>query len=389
MTFTSREVGVCVYDIISIMAASGISQGYQCEFIDPVSEDLYCKQCSLVARKLTISSCCGESYCHDCIHSIQQANRPCPGCGQTEFETCPHVKFQKKVVSSQVFCLLKGKGCGWSGRLEELDAHLDIENGDCEFADIPCPLKCHQKITRKNIAHHVANKCVQRDYICPYCPFRATYQVISETHWPECGYYPLPCPNRCGVTCERSVMGLHINKICPLEEIDCSFKHTGCDAKFRREEEEQHMKVNSQTHLAMMATSMARMSQEFQRKFHEQEEKLQTQERKLEEQERKLQEQERKLQQQEAKMNEQLEGKLLEQREKMQENMQELNGKFAEQEKKLKEEVSKLSVRLNDFDSRIYQLSCRIGKQELKLPDKMQEHEERYHHVKRTMHYAY
>ena len=38
-----------------------VSKGYQCEFTDPVFDDFYCKKCTLVARRLTITICCGES----------------------------------------------------------------------------------------------------------------------------------------------------------------------------------------------------------------------------------------------------------------------------------------------------------------------------------------
>ncbi len=236
------------------MAASSTPQGYQCQFLDSVPEDFYCKQCSLVARKLTLTSCCGESYCNGCIFSIQQDNEPCPGCEEEKFETFQHAKSQKKVLSLQAYCPLKERGCGWCGRLEQLDAHLHPDEGDCEYADIHCPLKCHHKITRKDLTDHTANECVKRDYICPYCAFKATYEIVSAVHWPECIYYPLPCPNRCGVTCERPTMEDHM-KICPLEEVACAFQHVGCAAKFRREEEEEHMREKSQTHLTMMATA--------------------------------------------------------------------------------------------------------------------------------------
>ncbi len=180
--------------MITSMAASSSAQGFQCQFLDSVPEDYYCKQCTLVARKLSFTSCCGESYCNGCICSIQQANKPCPECGQEGFEISQQVKYQRKILSLQVYCLLKEKGCGWYGRLEELDAHLDPDKGDCEYTDIHCPLKCDQKVTRRNITEHLANECVKRDYVCSYCSFKATYEIVSAIHWPECIYYPLPCP---------------------------------------------------------------------------------------------------------------------------------------------------------------------------------------------------
>ena len=172
--------------------------GYQCEFVDSVREDFYCKLCSLVARRLAFTSCCGESYCNGCIHSTQQDNKPCPGCGQESFETLQQVKYQRKILSFRVHCSVKERGCGWCGPLEHLDAHLDPDTGDCQYTDINCPLKCQHKINKKNLEHHLAKECVKRDYVCPYCAFKAPYEIVTDIHWPECSYYPLVCPNRCG-----------------------------------------------------------------------------------------------------------------------------------------------------------------------------------------------
>ena len=322
------------------MAASSAPQGYQCEFIDSVPEDFYCKQCSLVARKLTITSCCGESYCNACMHS----NKPCPGCGMVNFETFQQAKYQKKILTLQVSCSLKKRGCGWCGPLEHLDTHLDSDTGDCEYTDIDCPLKCHNKISKKNIRHHLANECVKRDYVCPHCAFKASYEIVCNIHWPECRYFPLTCPNRCGVTCERTTMEEDHMKICPLQEVECELKHIGCAERFLREDEEEHMREKAQTHLLMMATTSVKMSQNFQGKLQEQERKSQEQERKSQEQERKLQEQERKSEEQERKLQEQ-EGKLQEQERKSQEQerkLQEQEEKSQEQERKSQEQERKL-----------------------------------------------
>ena len=326
------------------MAASSAPQGYQCEFIDSVPEDFYCKQCSLVARKLTFTSCCGESYCNACIHSTQQDNKPCPGCGTQDFQTQQQVKYQKKILTFQVSCSLKKRGCGWCGPLEHLDTHLDPDTGDCEYTDIDCPLKCDNKISKKNISDHLANECVKRDYVCPHCAFKASYEIVCNIHWPECRYFPLTCPNRCGVSCERTTMEEDHMKICPLQEVECELKHIGCAERFLREDEEEHMREKAQTHLLMMATTSVKMSQDFQGKLQEQERMSQEQERKSQEQERKLQEQERKSQEQERKSQEQ-ERKLQGQERKSQEQerkLQEQERKLQEQEEKSQEQERKL-----------------------------------------------
>ena len=283
------------------MAASSTAlKGYQCEFVDSVPEDFYCKQCSLVARRLTITTCCCESYCNGCIHSTQQDNKPCPGCGQESFEILQQVKYQRKILSFRVHCSVKERGCGWCGPLEHLDAHLDPDTGDCQYTDINCPLKCQHKINKKNLEHHLAKECGKRDYVCPYCAFKAPYEIVTDNHWPECSYYPLVCPNRCGVTCERPTMEDHL-KICRLQQVECQFEQTGCLEKFSREDLEEHMREKAQTHLTMMAATLVKMQQEL-KSSHKQE--LQEQEKKFQE---KFQEQEKRFEKQEQNFREMVE----------------------------------------------------------------------------------
>ena len=334
----------CVLYCCFKMAASSMAHGYQYQFKDSVYEGFYCKQCGLVAREIVIASCCGESYCKGCIQAVKQDNKPCPGCGEESFLVVPQVKYQKKISALKISCSLKERGCGWSGPLASLDAHLHPDTGDCEYADVDCPLKCGQKVSKKTLERHTAKECVQRDYICPYCVFKATYEIVTEIHWPECNYFPLACPNRCGVTCERPTMEDHM-KICPLEEVACEFEHVGCSGKFRREEEEQHMREKSQTHLVMMATACEQIKQDFQSKLQEQERKFEEQERKFEEQERKFEEQGRRFEEQERKFEEQ-EREIQQQQQSFEKHTKELVGNLQELlEKKLRE----IGVELNQL----------------------------------------
>ena len=65
--------------------------------LDSVPDDLYCKKCTLVDQKLSITTCCGESFCQACIASIQDNKEPCPECGATEFTTLKYIKSQKRI----------------------------------------------------------------------------------------------------------------------------------------------------------------------------------------------------------------------------------------------------------------------------------------------------
>ena len=371
------------------MAESDHLLGYQCEFIDSVHDKFYCKKCTLVARGLTYTSCCVESYCHACIADTQQQDKPCPECGHQNFSTIKPIKYQRQMDCLRVYCSMKGRGCDWSGMLGQLDTHLDPDQNDCQHVDIKCPLNCQQTTSKNKVEQHLAMECIKRDYVCQYCNFNATYEVMVKTHWPVCIFFPIQCPNFCGVTCERDVVKDHM-KMCCLEEVVCEFSGMGCDKRFRREYQEEHTRQNILKHLSMTAAASVKINQKLQHKLQqklleeetklqEQEEKLQEQEEKLQEQEEKLQEQEEKLQEQEEKLQEQ-EEKLQEQEEKLQEQELKYKNKFEKQKKKLQELEGKLQEQELKFKNKFEKQEEKLQEQEKKLQEqeeKLQEQEEK------------
>ena len=374
------------------------SQGYQCEFIDSVSDDFYCKKCTLVARRLTVATCCGESFCHACIADNQEQGKPCPECEKTDFTSFEQVKNQKRISCLQVYCNLKERGCGWSGTLEQLDTHLDPDQDNCQYVDTKCPLNCHMTIPKNKVEQHVAQHCAKRPYVCQHCNFKATYEEVVDTHLTECKYVPLQCPNLCGVTFERDFMEDHM-KMCRLQEVGCEFSGVGCDGRFIREDQEEHTRQNSQKHLTLTASLAVETREQLQQKLLEQDKKHKEEEEKLkqkiEEQEKKLKEEEKKRQRQEEKLGEQ-EKMLEEQEKKLGEQKEKLNGqekKLEEEEKKRQQQEKKLGEqekkqekqekkqdeqtkklvqqekKLEDEDMKRQQQERKLGEQEKKLDD--------------------
>ena len=256
-------------------ASSDHTQGYQCEFIDSIPEDFYCKKCTLVARRLTLCNSCMESYCHACITDTQKQGQPCPTCGEILFQALPQVKYQKRLKELRVYCSLKERGCGWSGTLDQLDTHLDPDQESCQYVDTKCPLNCNMTIPKNKVEQHVAQHCAKRPYICRHCNFKATYKEVVDTHLPECKYVPLQCPNRCGVTFERDFTEDHM-KMCRLEEVGCEFSGVGCEERLRREDQEEHTRQNSQKHITLTASLAKQLQQklEEQDKKHREEEQM-------------------------------------------------------------------------------------------------------------------
>ena len=370
--------------IFLILIKMAASLGYQCEFLDPVSDDLYCKKCTLVARKLSISTCCGESFCHSCLADTQKEGKPCPVCGEKDYNIVGRVNTQKRINCLQVNCSMKERGCGWSGTLEQLDTHLDPDQDNCQYVDTKCPLNCHMTIPKDKVEQHVAQHCAKRLYVCQHCNFKATYEEVVDKHLPECKYVPLQCPNLCGVTFERDFMEDHM-KMCRLEEVGCEFSGVGCEGRFVREDQEEHTRQNSQKHLTLTASLAVDTKEQLQQKLLEQDKKHKEEEEKLkqkiEEQEKKFKDEEKKRQRQEDKLGEQ-EKKLGEQKKRLngqekkleeeEKKQQQQERKLGEQEKKQDEQKKKLvqqEKKLEEEEKKRQQQERKLGEQEKKLDD--------------------
>ena len=252
------------------MATLSKPVGFEYEFVDQVPEDYFCKLCKHVAREPNLVTCCSEILCKACVDMIVQDKKLCPSCQDSELTSVKHVKYQRNILALEVRCTMKERGCEWTGQLQHLDAHLDVTTGDCQYVDVECPKKCVQKVQKRNVDTHLANECPNRDYRCPHCNFANKYHVVSN-HFDVCPYYPLACPNRCGATFERDDLQDHM-KMCRLEEVQCVFSSAGCQAKFIRENKDEHMDQNTQKHLALMPAATLRISQDFERKLQEQQE---------------------------------------------------------------------------------------------------------------------
>ena len=246
--------------------------GYEYEFVEQVPEDYFCKLCKHVARESNITTCCGECFCKACI----QDKKPCPSCGESNIVSFSHVKYQRKILALEVRCTMKDRRCRceWIGQLQHLDAHLDATTGDCQYVDVVCPKKCDQKVQKCNVDTHLVNECLNRDYRCPHCTIKATFREISE-HFEVCPYFPLACPNRCGATFERDNLRDHMRR-CRLEEVQCVFSYAGCQAKFLRADQSEHLYQNYQKHLALIPAGtlgiIQELKQDFDQKLQEQRE---------------------------------------------------------------------------------------------------------------------
>ena len=248
-------------------------RGYECDFIDKAQSVYSCGLCQLVARAISLTSCCSRSCCQGCIEAVKGHDEPCPFCGQESFGIVEAATYREDIRDLKVLCSMKDKGCAWSGKLCELDAHLDSKLDNCLFIGVQCPLNCDKVIAKTNLQNHIEELCAKREVMCQYCDFEATYEEVIEEHLLVCQYVLIPCPNGCGETHGRDEIKSHL-KVCQLEVVNCEFNSVGCDGRFKREEQEQHSMQNLQKHVFLTASVGVDENRKLKEKIQQQEWKM-------------------------------------------------------------------------------------------------------------------
>jgi len=260
------------------------------------------------------------------------------------------------------------------GKVEQLDTHLDVNTGDCQYVDVECPEKCGQQVQKYQLATHIADNCPKRDFTCMHCDFKATYEVVSEKHWPECQNYPVPCPNRCQIgAVERNTLEDHLN-MCSLQFIECDFSYAGCNEKLQRQDMEKHVEENTQKHLALVAAASIKMKREFQEQRDEFQGHLEQKDKHIKVVEEQLQSFQKEQKEGEQQLQQQLEQKERqikeEQEQKDQEKQQQIEAlkeQIVQVEQWREEQIKSLEVQSQQQVERIRKLEKQLKEKEQEL----------------------
>lgn len=227
--------------------------GYNYNFVvNPVPSHLVCIICKLPCKDARYSGCCGMTCCSSCLEDAINLKKPCPYCPKNKI--CgSEVKFEyrdQEINSLHIYCINKGKGCGWQGRLDSINDHLAFDKG-CQFHEFLCPFDCEKIIQRQHMTTHVKNECPNYEIACQFCHINEKRHIINGEHKDICPKFPLPCPNSCEIgTVFREDMANHRAQ-CPLELIQCMYHDVGCTATMIRKNLEQHCNNNFIEHLKL------------------------------------------------------------------------------------------------------------------------------------------
>ena len=242
--------------------------GYDCEFIERPSKGVQCEcpVCLLVLREPHQVTCCGYSFCVTCVKRVQEDKKPCPTCNEADFNAYSNKGLRRTLNEYRVYCCQRGDGCDWVGELGELDKHLNLQPPPekllvgCQFSEVDCTY-CVQPFQRRYVQAHQSDDCPKRPYACQHCnkyaaTFKATYEEVTQNHWPVCPFFPLSCPNNCELVLQRQEVEHHMSRDCPLTLVQCDFHMVGCQVELARRDMPSHISENLTGHMSLLQTHM-------------------------------------------------------------------------------------------------------------------------------------
>ena len=238
--------------------------GYDCEFVEPPPKVLQCDcpVCLLVLREPHQVTCCGYSFCATCVKRIQDDKKCCPTCNEADFTVFPDKRLKRSIYALNVYCCQRREGCEWEGELGELDRHLNLQPPPekllvgCQFAEVDCTY-CVQPFQRRYVPTHQSDDCVKRPFTCQHCnTFEATFEEVTQNHWPVCPFFPLSCPNNCELVLQRQEVEHHMSQDCPLTLVQCDFHMVGCQIQLGRRNMPSHISENVTGHMSLLQAHM-------------------------------------------------------------------------------------------------------------------------------------
>ena len=238
-------------------------------FISNIKDHHRCAICLSLACSAVQSSCCGCTFCSECIRGWKSQHTPptCPKCRQAVTEV-PDRRNEMEISNLELVCPNHESGCEWKGALGKVDNHLEKS---CDYIKVECAKHCGKKILKKNTTEHDKFWCPLRYVKCPFCsPVFGTltlqsdiltYKALTAEHYKVCSKWPILCPNKCSEMYDFNRTSLR-SHICPNKIVPCEFVNFGCSQQMQRSEMSKHIRSGTVEHLLMMKGEIDRLKRQ-------------------------------------------------------------------------------------------------------------------------------
>lgn len=275
--------------------------GYQTRFVDKIRKRHQCPLCHLPMKDPVQITACRHCFCDTCLQSFLRQgvfNCPVDNLSLDYAKIYPAHDIETDILSLTTHCSNYTIGCKWTGKLQNLQAHLskchfserDCPNkcgirvrtskladhlefdcvkrivtcdfcekdfsgeqmedheGNCPQESVHCENKCGAKMLRKYIDRHVNGDCPKKAAKCQHCSKDFNHDIL-QTHYGNCPRYPIGCPNRCdALKIAREDLEVHLKEQCKSALVSCPYKEAGCKHKCPRYNLERHLTDSAQLH---------------------------------------------------------------------------------------------------------------------------------------------
>lgn len=236
-----------------------------------IIQDFKCPLCTGVYSEPMVDQC-GHVFCKGCIMKYIQNEGKCP-INQTKLDgsLISSLSIVREILDKQqVKCKNRDVNCLWTGKLFELEPHLEEK---CLRQKVKCTHEeCNCFVFREDLESHLIY-CEFRIVNCPDCQLEIPYNQII-THQELCPKFKLKCPQECEETVERSEIGWHIRETCLNTVIECPYKEVGCPSKICKKDINDYLKTNFDCHNLMMIQHIKSFTSDVNAKFTHFEKKL-------------------------------------------------------------------------------------------------------------------
>ena len=118
------------------------------------------------------------------------------------------------------------------------------------------------KMERRLIPEHMRDSCPMRKVVCEFCEGEVKAREMNP-HLKDCVEFPLPCPNGCSREGEDGVRELkrkdipvHLDNLCPLHKVQCSYWDHGCKEEMERRHTDTHEREFLHIHFKLSMTDL-------------------------------------------------------------------------------------------------------------------------------------
>lgn len=190
---------------------------------------------------------CTHKFCGQCLESIfigVQTAGKCPLDNVTihKKQMIESVTGVNNILSQEVYCSNKSRGCRKRTVLSELEVHhfawiftellfhyfyaSKVHLKSCPYSLVHCPLKCGQGVTIKSLPVHMDVECPRRVISCEHCEEDIVLEAKIE-HENNCPKKPVVCNYCKNKSLLKYQLRDHLDK-CELKPRNCRLVPLGC-----------------------------------------------------------------------------------------------------------------------------------------------------------------